>query len=79
MVAPYTAVGPRFSVEDSHPWPNGRYQTRGRNRMFDLHPDDEHLVLALDTMSASEWRAGYRLVRVQFLFDDLKRLAPINK
>ena len=27
-------------------WSEGRYQTRGPNRMFDLHPDGERFVLA---------------------------------
>jgi len=74
MVAPFTVQGTRFMVATPQPWPNGRYETRGRNRMFDLHPDGDRAVLALAAAKAVE-----RPSTAQFIFnffDELKRLAP---
>lgn len=78
MVVPYTTDGSKFSVAVAHPWPNGRYQTRGRNRMFDLHPDDEHLVIALDTSPPANAEPATASFVFNF-FDELQRLAPTSK
>lgn len=75
MIAPFTVKGTRFVVETPRPWPGGRYQTRGRTRMFDLHPDGERLVLAL---AADSPRGGSKAA-AQFVFnffEDLRRMAP---
>jgi serine/threonine-protein kinase len=77
-VVPYTIDGSRFVVGAAHEWPNGRYQTRGRNRMFDLHPDDDHLVLALDTSPPANAEPATASFVFNF-FDELQRLAPTSK
>jgi len=46
MVATFSAVGDTFRAEQPRRWSDGRYQTRGSNRMFDLHPDGERFALA---------------------------------
>ena len=77
MIAPYGVQGARFTVETPRPWPGARYQTRGRNRMFDLHPDGDHVVLALAAaLAGSETTASARFV-FNF-FDELQRLAPVT-
>ncbi len=75
MVARYSVEGTHFKVQPPQLWPGGRYQTRGRTRMFDLHPDGEQVVLApaapppgVATTHAAQFVFNF--------FDDLKRLAP---
>ena len=46
MVAAFAVKGELFGAEPPRPWSEGRYQTRGSNRMFDLHPDGERFALA---------------------------------
>ena len=43
--------------------------------MFDLHPDDEHLVLALDTSPSANAEPATASFVFNF-FDELQRLAP---
>ena len=45
-VAAFTVDGDTFRAEAPRPWSEGRYQTRGSSRMFDLHPDGERVALA---------------------------------
>jgi serine/threonine-protein kinase len=74
MVVPYMIDGTRFVAGTPHPWAEARYQARGRIRMFDLHPDGNHIVLA-DTMP----NRGEPRRSVEFVFnffDELRRLAP---
>jgi hypothetical protein len=75
MIAPYAVQNARFTVEKSRPWPGGRYQTRGRNRMFDLHPDGDHVVLALAATPASSGTNAAAQFVFNF-FDELQRTAP---
>jgi Tol biopolymer transport system component len=78
MVVPYAVQNARFTVEKARPWPGGRYQTRGRNRMFDLHPDGDHVVLAL---AAAPARNGTNAT-AQFVFnffDELQPAAPMRQ
>jgi Tol biopolymer transport system component len=46
MLAPFTVDTGTFRPEAPRPWSEGRYQTRGSRRMFDVHPDGERLALA---------------------------------
>ena len=46
MVAAFTVAADTFHSETPRLWSEGRYQTRGSRRMFDLHPDGERLALA---------------------------------
>jgi hypothetical protein len=75
MVARYSVAGTRFSVQTPQPWPGGRYQTRGRTRMFDLHPDGERVVLAPAAMPP-ETSSTHTAQFVFNFFDELRRLAP---
>ena len=73
MIAAYAIDGARFTVQTPQPWPAGRYQTRGRVRMFDLHPDGEHVALPLASPG------GGSVTAAQFVFnffEVLQRLAP---
>ena len=77
MIAAYAVKGARFTVETARLWPGGRYQTRGRNRMFELHPDGDHIVLALAPAPA----AGGSNAAAQFVFnffEELRRIAPAD-
>jgi Tol biopolymer transport system component len=75
MIAAYAVHGPRFTVETPRPWPGGRYQTRGRNRMFDLHPDGDHIVLALAAAPAGSGTNAAAQFVFNF-FEELRRIAP---
>jgi hypothetical protein len=46
MFAPFTVDSDTFHPEAPRPWSEGRYQTRGSRRMFDVHPDGERVALA---------------------------------
>jgi Tol biopolymer transport system component len=74
MVVPYMVDGTRFVAGTPHPWAQARYQTRGRLRMFDLHPDGDHIVLADPMSNPGEPRRSVEFV-FNF-FDELRRLAP---
>ena len=75
MIAAYAVQGGRFTVDTPRPWPGGLYQTRGRNRMFALHPDGDHIVLALAAAPAStEAHAAAQFV-FNF-FEELRHIAP---
>jgi hypothetical protein len=73
MIAGYAVDRGRFTVQPPRPWPGGRYQTRGRTRMFDLHPDGRHVALPLAPPAA------VAVTTAQFVLnfvDTLRRLAP---
>jgi Tol biopolymer transport system component len=75
LVAPYTAQGDSFRIGKSRLWSEGRYVTRGPNRVFDLHPDGLRIALVplVDT-------AGVNQNKVTLLFnffDYVRRLAPV--
>ena len=73
MAVSYTADGGSFRPGAPRSWSPGRYQTRGRVVMFDLHPDGERVALA----PASEAPNGGQPEQAVFVFnffDELKRL-----
>ena len=75
MVAAFAVEGDSFRAEKPRLWSEGRYQTRGPNRMFDLHPDGERFALA----PAAQTPAGAKQDKVVFIFnffDELRRIAP---
>lgn len=75
MVAAFKVEGDSFRAEKPRLWSEGRYQVRGANRMFDLHPDGERFVLA----AAPQTPAGAKQDKVVFIsnfFDELRRIAP---
>ena len=77
MTAPYAVEGDSFRAGKPRLWSEGRYVTRGANRMFDLHPDGTRFALA-----PVEQTPGVMQGHVTFLFnffDELRRIAPAAK
>ena len=74
MVVPYTREGNSFRAGKPRLWSEGRYQTRGPNRMFDLHPDGERFVLAPAPKPADN-----HLTFVFQFFEQLRRIAPLTR
>ena len=77
MIAPYAVEGDSFRAGKPRLWSEGRYLTRGGNRMFDLHPDGTRFALA-----PVEQTPGVTQGHVTFLFnffDELRRIAPVAK
>ena len=77
MVAPYAATGDAFNAEKPRLWAERRYQGRGPNRMFDLHPDGTRVALAL-----VEEAPGVKQDKLTFLFnffEELRRIATVAK
>ena len=73
MIAPYSVKGDEFIVEKPRPWLGQRYQGRGPNRMFDIHPDGTRV--ALGPVIGPENRPHYDHVTMVFnLFDMLHRI-----
>ena len=73
MIAPYSVKGDEFIVEKPRPWLGLRYQGRGPNRMFDIHPDGTRV--ALGPVIGPENRPHYDHVTMVFnLFDMLHRI-----
>ena len=75
MVTSYAVDGARFKVGVTRPWPGSRHETRGRNRMFDVHPDGERVVLAR-AKTPSDGGANRAAQFVFNFFEELQRLAP---
>ena len=72
MVAPFTVDGQSFRAEKPRPWSEGRYQPRGSNRMFDLHPDGNRFAVA----PAAPTPDAAKRDKVVFIFQLLRRVAP---
>ena len=75
MVAPYAVEGDSFRAEKPRLWSEGRFQPRGPNRMFDLHPDGERFALAPSRRRLAA-RSGTRSSLIFNFFDELRRIAP---
>lgn len=75
MVTPYQVSGDTFVAEKPRPWSEGRYQTRGGNRMFTLHPDGTRFALAPVSPSPGSSRPDKAVLVFNF-FDELRRIAP---
>jgi serine/threonine protein kinase len=78
MVAPFAVEGDSFRAEKPWPWPNGRYEARGSNRMFDLHPDGERLALRPATQTPTDAKQDHVTFIFNF-FDELRRRVPVTK
>ena len=73
MIAPYSVKGDEFIVDKPRPWLGQRYQGRGPNRMFDIHPDGTRV--ALGPVIGPDNRPHYDHVTMVFnLFDMLHRI-----
>jgi serine/threonine-protein kinase len=78
MVAPYVVEGDSFRAEKPQPWPNGIYEPRGYQRMFDVHPDGERLALRPAEQGPDGAKHDHVTLIFNF-FDELRRLAPAGK
>jgi Tol biopolymer transport system component len=75
MVVRYSADGAEFKAAKPERWSTGRFEWRGPNRMFDLHPDGARVALATPS-SAARAPTPDRIVLIFNFFDQLRRLAP---
>jgi Tol biopolymer transport system component len=74
MVAAFEVEGDSFRSESPRLWSDGRYQTRGSNRMFDLHPDGQRFALA--PVQTAIGATPDKAVFIFNFFDELRRIAP---
>ena len=74
MVTTYTVKGATFEAEKPQLWSEGRYQTRGANRMFDLHPDGQRFALAPAPQSSDSPKQDHVFLVLNF-FQELRRAA----
>ena len=75
MVVAYSTEGDVFQPHKAELLTPERHETRGPNRMFDLHPDGTRFALA----PFEQTTGGLRRNHVTFLFnyfDELRRIAP---
>ena len=77
MVAAFAVNGDSFRAETPRLWSEGRYQTRGSNRMFDLHPDGERFAHA--PVQAAVGAKADKAVFIFNFFDELHRIVPAPK
>ena len=78
MVAPFAVEGESFQAEKPSEWSDGRYQTRGSIRMFDLHADGERFALAPAAPAPGEATQD-TLVFIFNFFEELRRIAPAER
>ena len=77
MATRFAVDGGRFLAERPVEWSNGRYQTRGQNRMFDLHPDGQRVGLAPADPAPDPDDRSHVVLLFNF-FEELRRLAPVG-
>ena len=75
MVVGFTVNGGVFRAEKPRPWPGARHQTRGQNRLFDVHPDGDRLALA-PAFQTPGYSQPDNVVFFFNFFDELRRIAP---
>jgi serine/threonine-protein kinase len=75
MVVRYKDDHGSFSASAPVPWSKGRFEWRGTNRMFDLHPDGTRVALATPP-GAARVPPPDRIVLLFNFFDQLRRLVP---
>ena len=72
MIAPYRIEGDALVVDKARAWPGARFQARGPNRMFDVHPDGTRLafgpVIRPDDLSTRD-----RVTIIFNFFDEVRR------
>ena len=74
MVAAFAVNGDSFRAEPPRLWSEGRYQTRGSNRMFDLHPDGDRFAHA--PVQTAVGAKADKAVFIFNFFDELHRIVP---
>ena len=77
MVVRYAASNGAFNASKPEPWSKGRFEWRGPNRMFDLHPDGARVALATPSSAATEPTPD-RVVLIFNFFDQLRRRASVR-
>ena len=75
MVVSYTVEGNQFRPSPPQLLPEILYQTRGPNRMFDLHKDGVRFAIAPSDMADPSLKRD-RLTFLFNFFDELRRIAP---
>lgn len=75
MVVRYASRNGSFSASAPVPWSKGRFEWRGPNRMYDLHPDGARVALATPS-AAAQVPPPDRIVLIFNFFDRLRRLIP---
>jgi Tol biopolymer transport system component len=78
MVVPYAVVEGAFRAEKATLWSTGRHQTRGPQRMFDLHPDGTRFAVAPLEDAEIAGTVDHVSVFLNF-FDELRRVAPPSR
>jgi Protein kinase domain/WD40-like Beta Propeller Repeat len=78
MAVDYSVAGEAFHAGMPRPWSEGRYQPRGPDRMFDLHPDGERFALAPDAQMPAAAKQD-KVVFIFNFFDELRRIAPATR
>jgi serine/threonine-protein kinase len=78
MMASYLVDGDSFRPEKPRRLAETRFVQRAQNRMFDVHPDGDRFVLAVDTSAAPVPREPKAVLVFDF-FNELRRLAPVAK
>ncbi|HEX6217255.1 MAG TPA: LpqB family beta-propeller domain-containing protein, partial [Vicinamibacterales bacterium] len=73
MVVRYAERDGSFMASAPAVWSTGRFEWRGPNRMFDLHPDGARVALAIPA-SATREPTPDRIVLIFNFFDQLRRL-----
>ena len=74
MVTTFTVEGLTFHAQEPRLWSEGRYQTRGANRMFDLHPDGERFALAPAPQVSDNPKQDHIFLILNY-FQELRRAA----
>ena len=74
MMTTFRVDGPTFHAGEPRVWSEGRYQTRGVNRMFDLHPDGERVALAPAPQARDTPKQDHVLLILNY-FQELRRVA----
>ena len=78
MVAAYASQRRELDGRTAQPVAGQAYQTRGRNRMFELHPDGDHIVLAARAGTSGRRKRNAAAQFVFNFFEELRRLAPAD-
>jgi serine/threonine-protein kinase len=78
MAVSYRVNGNSFQKDPPRLWSKTRFLLRGARRSFDLHPDGNRFVMAVAPEVETTVKRD-KLVFVFNFFDELRRLAPVNR
>jgi WD40-like Beta Propeller Repeat len=77
VVASYSAAAASFRAEKPRLLTDAYTQPSGGNRLYDVHPDGERLVVKFTTAPYTP-TANDRIIFISNFFDELRRLAPVK-